>query len=173
MKKLTGSSPAMLLAGLTCCIAIIISACASKIASEEPLPDQTQENAPSNLANVVSVRTTGSATNFQFSVGISSPDEDCDQYANWWEVVTPEGELVYRRILLHSHPTEQPFIRSGGPVAIDAEDEVIVRAFMHPTGYGGTAYRGSISDGFQAVQLPADFAASLSEAAPLPTICTG
>lgn len=147
-------------------------ACSSKITGE----DVTQEDqiaSDTELANVVSVQTSGSAQSYQFSVGISSPDEDCDQYANWWEVVTPEGDLVYRRILLHSHPTEQPFIRSGGPVAIDAAQEVIVRAYMHPTGYGGTAYRGSVSGGFEAFQLPADFAAGLSETEPLPTGCTG
>ena len=150
-----------------------LTACASKITSEDPQPEPAAEDSPSDVADVVSVSTSGSAQNYQFSVGISSPDEDCDLYANWWEVVSLEGELLYRRILAHSHPAEQPFIRAGGPVEIEADVEVIVRAHMHPSGYGGTAYRGAVSEGFKAVSLPADFAPELSETAPLPTICTG
>ena len=67
------------------------------------------EEAPTEsdvLANIVSVDVSAS---FVFSVGIASPDTGCDQYANWWEVVTPGGTLLYRRILAHSHITEQPF----------------------------------------------------------------
>lgn len=152
---------------------LTLAACTSKITSEDPQPEPAGDDTPSHLASVVSVQTSGSEQNYQFSVGISSPDEDCDQYANWWEVVSPAGELLYRRILAHSHPAEQPFIRSGGPVEIDADTEVIVRAHMHPTGYGGTVYRGSVAGGFEAVSLPADFAPELREAAPLPSICTG
>lgn len=149
----------------------VFMACSSKIASEEP-----EEEAPTetgDFANIVSVSASGAASNYQFSVGIRSPDVDCDQYANWWEVVSMEGTLLYRRILAHSHPSEQPFVRSGGPVPISETQEVIIRAHMHPSGYGGTVYRGSVESGFQAVQLEEDFAVELSESDPLPTVCTG
>ena len=145
--------------------------CVSKIASEDSAARDPSEEAGS--ANIVSVAASGSQENYQFAVGIQSPDIDCTQYASWWEVVDMDGGLVYRRILTHSHPTEQPFIRSGGPVQIDAAREVIIRAYMHPSGYGGTAFQGSVEAGFEAVQLSGDFAAKLSEADPLPTVCTG
>lgn len=147
------------------------SACNSKIATEEFEDDPPKEIG--TVADIVSVTTSGEAGNYQFAVGIESPDIDCSQYANWWEVISPDGTLLYRRILGHSHPTEQPFVRSGGPIEITVADEVIIRAHMHPAGYGGTVYRGSVANGFEAAQQTAEFAAELSEQAPLPTGCTG
>ncbi len=127
--------------------------------------------APASLADVISVEAAGAAGAYTFSVGISSPDTGCDQYADWWEVVRPDGELVYRRILLHSHVNEQPFVRSGGPVAVAAADVVWVRAHLHPGGYGGAAFRGSVEQGFESAEPPHGFAADLSDAAPLPEGC--
>jgi hypothetical protein len=42
---------------------------------------------------------------------------------------------------------------------------------MYPTGYGGTAFRGSFSGGFEEIQLEADFAPELEETDPLPNGC--
>ena len=151
---------------------LLLASCNSKIASEDD-PELDPPAAASGLANIVSVSFSGQENSYQFSVGISSPDVDCDQYANWWEIVSPDSSLIYRRILAHSHPSEQPFVRSGGPVEIGPNDTVIIRAHMHPAGYGGVVYEGSVSAGFEATQKPADFAAELSETAPLPTVCTG
>ena len=57
------------------------------------------ENNTALKATIVSVASSGSNANYTFSVGISSPDTGCDQYANWWEVITEDGTLLYRRIL--------------------------------------------------------------------------
>lgn len=122
-------------------------------------------------ADVISVNVAGTPGAYTFSVGISSPDTGCDQYADWWEVVRPDGELVYRRILLHSHVGEQPFVRAGGPVAVAADEMVWVRAHLHPGGYGGAAFRGSVHEGFVAAQPAAGFAADLAAASPLPDGC--
>jgi len=105
-------------------------------------------------------------------VEIRSPDLGCEQYADWWEVITPEGALVYRRILAHSHVDEQPFIRSGGPVSVEADDIVLIRAHMNPGGYGGQTLRGTMTDGFAVdPSIDASFAASLSTSPPLPDGC--
>ena len=122
-------------------------------------------------ADVLSVETSGEENAYQFAVEISSPDTGCAQYADWWEVVSEEGALLYRRILTHSHVTEQPFTRSGGPVGIRADTIVFVRAHMHPGGYGGAAFRGSVTGGFEEIRLAPDFAAGLESVAPLPTGC--
>ncbi|MCB9569227.1 MAG: hypothetical protein H6710_18780 [Myxococcales bacterium] len=120
------------------------------------------------LADVLSVSTTPSS----WAVEVRSPDLGCQQYADWWEVVTPRGALIYRRILAHSHAEEQPFTRGGGPVAVGEEDEVIIRAHMNPGGYGGQALRGSVAGGFQPdPTIKADFAAALEKSGPQPDSC--
>lgn len=122
-------------------------------------------------AVVTAVSFTGSADNYTFSVEIRSPDTGCDQYANWWEVFDQEGELIYRRILGHSHVNEQPFTRSGGAVKIAEDTFVYVRAHMNNLGYGSLVFGGSVKDGFKALELPIEFAAELAETEPLPTSC--
>lgn len=123
------------------------------------------------VADVINVAVSGSTNNYTFNVTIESPDTGCQQYANWWEVISLSGQLIYRRVLGHSHITEQPFTRSGGPVNIAANETIIVRAWMHPTGYGGEAWQGNVTNGFTSISLSADFAAGLSTQPPLPTSC--
>ncbi|MCJ7717902.1 MAG: hypothetical protein MUO54_15480 [Anaerolineales bacterium] len=130
-----------------------------------------QDMAEEILADVLSVEVAGSPNAYQFSVEISSPDAGCDQYADWWEVLNEDGQLLYRRVLLHSHVSEQPFVRSGGPVNIEAETVVLVRAHMNNTGYGGQTIKGSVQSGFNEVQLSADFAADAESKPPLPEGC--
>jgi hypothetical protein len=140
------------------------SASAEEVSAEEESP-------ASVAAHVEKVAVMGSAGSYLFQVTVRSPDRGCDQYANWWEIVTPEGELIYRRVLKHSHVAEQPFTRSGGPVPVVADQVVIVRAHMSPGGYGGTAREGTVATGFRGVALPEGFAAALAQSAPLPESC--
>ncbi|MCK4724755.1 MAG: hypothetical protein KAT29_03090 [Anaerolineales bacterium] len=127
--------------------------------------------APTSQADVQSISVNGQPGDYSFSVTVSSPDEGCSQYANWWEVLSPDGELIYRRVLLHSHVGEQPFTRSGGPVPIEPDTVVVVRAHMHLTGYGGKAMKGSVEQGFEPFELSPEAAAHLGEAPPLPEGC--
>ena len=122
-------------------------------------------------ANVVSVAVRGRPGAYEFNVGIKSADTGCQRYADWWEVLSEDGKLLYRRVLAHSHVDEQPFTRAGGPVPIAPETVVWVRAHMHPTGYGGQAFRGSVAGGFTAAELPATFAAALEKQPPRPDGC--
>lgn len=122
-------------------------------------------------ADVTTVQASGQSGAYRFSVGIRSPDKGCSQYADWWEVVSTDGKLLYRRVLLHSHVSEQPFTRSGGPVPIQPDTVVWVRAHMNTGGYGGVALKGSVNAGFTASEMPAGFAAKLAAQPPLPDGC--
>lgn len=122
-------------------------------------------------AEVISVQVSGAPGEYQFNVTVQSPDTGCAQYADWWEVVSTDGTLLYRRVLAHSHVNEQPFTRSGGPVAVQTDTIVWVRAHMNVSGYGGTALKGSVKNGFAKSEPPANFAASLTKQSPLPDSC--
>jgi hypothetical protein len=123
------------------------------------------------LADVTRLQVSGSPGAYYFSVTIRSLDTGCAQYADWWEVVGADGKLLYRRVLLHSHVDEQPFERSGGPVSIQPDTTVWVRAHMNTSGYGGTAWRGSVKTGFAAATPPPGLAADAATQAPLPDGC--
>lgn len=100
-----------------------------------------------------------------------SPDTGCDRYADWWEVLDQDGALLYRRVLAHSHPDEQPFTRDGGPVPATAGQILWVRAHLHPDGYGANALKGSVQAGFTAAEPAPGFAAALATTPPLPSSC--
>jgi len=123
------------------------------------------------IADVLTVKTTGEPSAYQFQVEVSSPDTGCEQYADWWEVLSEDGKLLYRRVLLHSHVDEQPFTRSGGPVPIDANVIVYVRAHMNTTGYGGRVLKGNVTGGFQPADIEAGFTADVETLPPLPEGC--
>ena len=125
-------------------------------------------------AIVQQVKVSGSENAYNFAVTLKSPDTGCEQYANWWEVIAADGQtLLYRRILGHSHVSEQPFTRSGGPVAIDATTEVIIRAHMHPNGYGEgkIVMKGSVDTGFSTYDIVANFGVDIEGASPQPGGC--
>ena len=148
------------------------SAAIESTAEEEAMPTTpsiTSQETPS--ADIISLDVSGDPGVYRFSVGVRSPDLGCEQFADWWEVIDEQGDLIYRRILLHSHTGEQPFMRSGGPVPIAPEDVVLVRAHMHPSGYGGVGFQGSIQSGFKEIELDPDFASELENSPPLPEGC--
>lgn len=140
------------------------SSSTSSLPADESPPGTT-------FADVTDVGFSGSEGRYTTQVQITSPDTGCDQYADWWEVVTEEGELIYRRILLHSHVDEQPFTRGGGPVSISDDISVWIRAHMNNNGYGGQVFYGSVNNGFEAKDHPEDFALELENEDPLPDDC--
>ena len=141
----------------------------------EPMVEPISTN-PTNasglpVADLVSVAVTGEANNYTFAVTISSADTGCEQYADWWEVVDVQtGELLYRRILAHSHVNEQPFTRSGGPVPIRPSQSIIIRGHMGgvQSHYGGQILGGSVETGFKPVE---DSLPGLETVEPLPKGC--
>ena len=85
----------------------------------------------------VEVERTGDNT-FHFDVKVLHTDEGWDHYANKWDVVAPDGNVLATRVLHHPHENEQPFTRSLGGVKIPANvNSVSIRAHDSVHGYGG------------------------------------
>lgn len=73
-----------------------------------------------------------------FEVTIQHKDEDWKHFANAYDIVTLEGEVLATRILHHPHINEQPFTRSISNVKIPKDvKSVIIRANDLLHGYGG------------------------------------
>ena len=147
-------------------IPIILFAC-----KNEP-PEMPADPAdPVKKAAVLSAEVSGTEENYIFSVEVESPDTGCDQYADWWEIIDREGNLKYRRVLLHSHVNEQPFTRSGGPVPVRADEFVYIRAHMNTSGFGTEVLSGTVAGGFTTDRLDEDFAKEVENQDPLPEDC--
>jgi len=167
----------MLTAGV---VALAIAACGGETTPSPvpPTPDQFDGPRPRaplpplELADVIRVSSSGVPGDYSLSVTVSSPDIGCEFYADWWEAVSEDGELLTRRVLLHSHVEEQPFTRYVGGLKVQPGDTVIVRAHMNVGGYGGSIMRGTVADGFSAAEISPDFAADLETQRPLPANCT-
>jgi hypothetical protein len=151
-----------------CFVVFFVLACTAK---NDEVKNLEPEMNSSQSAEVLSVEISGMEMNYSFNVEVKSPDTGCKQYADWWEVVTTDSVLVYRRILTHSHVTEQPFKRSGGPVSIAAKAVVIIRAHMNNLGYGTHILQGSVQTGFSKKEIDTGFAAGLAQQNPLPGDC--
>lgn len=140
-----------------------------------PGPDKAKapvEAAPLHSADVIGVEASGDEGGLFFAVTVKSDETGCDRYADWWEIDRPGGDLLYRRILAHSHPDDQPFTRGGGPVPVQTSDELVIRAHMAPGGYNGAVMRGSVAGGFaRDPSIDAAWHPELAGMAPLPEGC--
>lgn len=74
----------------------------------------------------------------RFDVTVKHKDRGWKHYANRWEVLSPDGEILATRVLAHPHDNEQPFTRSLTNVKIPGGlSEVVVRAHDLKHAYGG------------------------------------
>ena len=92
------------------------------------------------LADVlkVEIRPTAEPGRYDIDVTLRHADSGWDHYANKWDVVGPDGELLGTRVLYHPHVNEQPFTRSLSGVKIPKNiTEVTVRAHDLVHGFGG------------------------------------
>ena len=73
-----------------------------------------------------------------FNVTVRHDDAGWQHYADLWEVLSPQGKVLGKRVLYHPHDNEQPFTRSLSNVAIPpAITEVVIRARDSRHGWGG------------------------------------
>jgi len=80
-----------------------------------------------------------------FHVTVRHPDTGWEDYADGWDVLTPDGTVLkpdpdspFTRLLLHPHVDEQPFTRSQSRIVVPpGVSQVRVRAHDLVDGYGG------------------------------------
>ena len=94
---------------------------------------------------IVKATATQSGGSWTFSVTLKHGDTGWDHYADMWQVLSPEGELLGERLLLHPHVDEQPFTRTLSGVTIPQEvSEVVIRARDTVHGVSPQQYRLSL-----------------------------
>jgi len=75
---------------------------------------------------------------FVISATLRHEDTGWGHYADRWEVIGPQGQLLGKRVLWHPHVEEQPFSRSLSGIRIQSTDTwVKIRAHDSMHGYGG------------------------------------
>ncbi|MEM1397654.1 MAG: hypothetical protein AAGH38_09440 [Pseudomonadota bacterium] len=77
-----------------------------------------------------------------FSVTLRHADDGWDHYADKWEVLSPDKEILATRVLAHPHVNEQPFTRSVRGVEIpDGLTLVYVRGHDSVHGYSSKDFK--------------------------------
>lgn len=93
-----------------------------------------------NEVEIVNVQATCENRLCRFDVTLKHEDSGWDHYADYWRVVTEDGQELGKRVLLHPHENEQPFTRSLGGVAIpDGINTLWIEA--HDSEHGTAAER--------------------------------
>ncbi len=89
----------------------------------------------------VNVVKTGAGV-YRFDVTVRHGDTGWNHYADGWEVLSPDGQVLGQRVLLHPHVEEQPFTRSLGGVAVPAGTaSVDIRVHDKVHGYASKLHR--------------------------------
>ena len=119
---------------------LILTAC------QAAAPSLTPTSSGEGNAGVTYVKAVQAADGtWTFSVTVSHPDTGWEDYADGWDVLTPDGTVLkpdpdspFTRLLLHPHVDEQPFTRSQTGIVIPSGVmQVRVRAHDLVDGYGG------------------------------------
>ncbi len=95
--------------------------------------------ASAGQADVLQAEIQGEADGrFTIAATLRHADTGWSHYADRWEVIGPQGEILGKRVLWHPHEQEQPFTRSLAGVYIQPTYTwVKIRAHDSKHGYGG------------------------------------
>ncbi|MEJ6397424.1 hypothetical protein [Yoonia sp. 208BN28-4] len=85
---------------------------------------------------VVGVVATQNGDTWRFDVTITHGDTGWDDYADGWQVLDADGQVLGTRPLAHPHVNEQPFTRSQSGIAIpDGITTVFIQVSDNVVGY--------------------------------------
>lgn len=86
---------------------------------------------------------------WRFDVTIRHPDTGWDHFADGWEVVDANDQVLGYRELMHPHVTEQPFTRSLSNVMVpDGVRTVWIRVRCNEEGWAGKRYEVQLDPGY-------------------------
>ncbi len=82
---------------------------------------------------------------YTISARVKHADSGWDHYADAWEVLAPNGDVIATRVLAHPHVNEQPFTRAKSGIKIpEGVTEVTIRARDSVHGTGGQSVTLSV-----------------------------
>ena len=100
----------------------------------------------SGQVKITDVEVKNSQDSFRFDVTLRHDDSGWDHYADGWEVLSPSGDVLGKRVLAHPHVNEQPFTRSLSGVRIpQGISTVSIRAHDSVHGYNREMFEVSLS----------------------------
>lgn len=92
-------------------------------------------------AKIIDVKVINNQGSYRFDVTLEHGDTGWDHYADGWEVLTPDGGVLGKRVLAHPHVNEQPFTRSLSGVRIpQGIRSVMIRAHDSIHGYSSETF---------------------------------
>ena len=93
-------------------------------------------------ADILDVKVTATQDTYRFDVTLRHDDTGWSHYADGWEVLSPAGDSLGKRVLLHPHVDEQPFTRSLSGVRIPGGIKTVsIRAHDSVHGYATKQYQ--------------------------------
>ncbi|WP_321336729.1 hypothetical protein [Breoghania sp.] len=100
------------------------------------------QNARAGQADVIAAQAVRNGDgSWTISATLRHADSGWDHYADRWEVVAGDGDVLAVRNLAHPHVNEQPFTRSlSGVILPEGITTVTIRAHDSVHGYGGRKY---------------------------------
>ncbi len=95
---------------------------------------------------VIKVAAHSTGMGWDFDVTLSHQDTGWEHYADGWEIVDGEGNVLGTRILHHPHVAEQPFTRSLRHVMLpDGTRTVFVRVKCSQDGWKDSGFEVSLN----------------------------
>lgn len=98
--------------------------------------------AEADFPDVVDVAVEPVGDGFRVSTTLCSAYDTPERYADAWRVMTPDGQVLGVRELLHDHAGEQPFTRTlSEPIEVPEDvDTLVVEGRDQLNGWGGRTH---------------------------------
>lgn len=101
-------------------------------------PEPEQDDAQQRFPDVLDAELEPTGDTWRLSATLSSPYDTPDRYADAFRALSPDGDELGVRVLLHDHANEQPFTRSLTDLELPGDvDTIIVEGRDLEHGWGG------------------------------------